>query len=350
MIDPRAVEAIFRYHFNPWGASVDGTQLTPSYGWDVSDRLMDTFSLPREPLKLNFFSNHALNYLSMHIDKSERVYVALSGGVDSTFLAILAQHITPRVIGVNLTLEGGYDEYTDAKCVADALNMPLQHITASVDDVVAEMPKIVRTFGEPIDRGSLIAAYFLHRAIPSSEKIIIGQYADSVFAPMSFKPKLDIKDVKRLFARPYLDTINPYFPDDHIRNEYAMELMHAIPFDQEGLEHRKFARATVLMPWAQPEVLEAAALQCPHSPDKVYERMLAATWSRESFPLHLLAHPKRPFNFQPEHISAISKNYLHPDILDNLDVFNNGVDWDNESGWTQYLAALLCLWAESHEA
>ncbi len=352
------VRSIMRWHFDPAGLTVDGKAIPYWYGPKCKrDLSAILYGNEKHDVNMQWFADSVSSYITAHC-AAQRVAVALSGGIDSTFLAIMASQVTDKLVGVNIELEGTYSELADAQEVADALGIPLISIKVSVKDMVRDIPTIVHKFGYPMDRGSLAAAWYLHKHVPPYHKLLLGQYADSVFSPTPFKDKLTREEANALFkvqtSAASWERQRPIYTDgasagdrDSVLNAYAVELLHSVPFEPDGLEHFAFQRTELLMPWGQPDVLQEALLQLPFDINKDNERALATQWAPPGFPVALLTRRKKPFNFQPESFTAVADKYLDAKLLDETGIFNK-VDWDKQKPWVRYLAALLSLWQRWH--
>ncbi|MBE6506445.1 MAG: asparagine synthase [Methanocorpusculum parvum] len=117
---------------------------------------------------------------AVRIRCTENAVVTLSGGVDSTLVAALA-NLPAIAVGV----EGSHDADAAEKA-ADALGIQLTLSPITLDDVGAALPEVLRFLPQknPMDLELAVTGYFICRLAKQcgAERIITGQAADELFA------------------------------------------------------------------------------------------------------------------------------------------------------------------------
>lgn len=112
-----------------------------------------------------------------------RVYVALSGGVDSATVASLIRKVGCPLAAFTLGTEWG-DEYAEARQTADALGIPLEQVHVSAEELRREIPKVVRFFHfiEPESVEIALVAHCLYQKLferaPVPRRFLSGYGAD----------------------------------------------------------------------------------------------------------------------------------------------------------------------------
>jgi asparagine synthase (glutamine-hydrolysing) len=111
--------------------------------------------------------------------RSDEGITALSGGVDSTLVAQLAQREC-----VAVGLEGSHD-LRQARHAADTLGLTCTAVTITLDEIADALPVVVRAIPkkDPMNTGIALTQYFIARfaAEQGYQRIITGQGADELF-------------------------------------------------------------------------------------------------------------------------------------------------------------------------
>jgi asparagine synthase (glutamine-hydrolysing) len=106
----------------------------------------------------------------------------LSGGVDSTVvtqLMIGGLDAPPSAFAVGFADAPELDELAEARRAAEVLGVPLTEVAVRQSDYVAEWPRHVAQFGEPIANSSALLLGILCRAVKGKRKVVLtGQGAD----------------------------------------------------------------------------------------------------------------------------------------------------------------------------
>jgi len=115
--------------------------------------------------------------------RSDEGITALSGGVDSTLVARLAQREC-----VAVGLEGSHD-LRQARHAADTLGLTCTVVTITPDEIADALPAIIRTIPkkDPLNTGIALAQYFIARYAGEQgyRRILTGQGADEIFGGYS---------------------------------------------------------------------------------------------------------------------------------------------------------------------
>jgi asparagine synthase (glutamine-hydrolysing) len=120
----------------------------------------------------------------IHMRSDVPVGALLSSGIDSTAVVALAREVNPRLLTftAQFTDPGLEDELAVAARSAAELGVVNIPAPVSVDDVVAELPKIVWHLDDPVADPALVPLYFV--AKKASEHVTValgGEGADEMF-------------------------------------------------------------------------------------------------------------------------------------------------------------------------
>jgi len=115
--------------------------------------------------------------------RSDEGITALSGGVDSTLVAVLAQR---ECIAVGL--EDSHDLH-QARHAAEVLGLSLTCVEISPEEIARALPQVIRTIPkkDPVNTGIALTQYFITRWAGEQgyQRIITGQGADEIFGGYS---------------------------------------------------------------------------------------------------------------------------------------------------------------------
>jgi len=117
-----------------------------------------------------------------HMISDVPVGAFLSGGIDSAAIVALMSKNTDKKIS---TFTIGFDkvsEANEAKVMADFIGTDHQEIILNPEEYLAELPKIVWHFDEPVADPSAVALYFLAREARKKVKVVLsGEGSDELF-------------------------------------------------------------------------------------------------------------------------------------------------------------------------
>lgn len=120
----------------------------------------------------------------MVTDPGISVGTFLSGGIDSTAIAVLAREHNPNLIAFTAGFATpGYSEVEVASMTAEALG--IEHVVRTVDagEVMQTLPLIIWALEDPLADPSLVPLYFVAREARSRVKAVLsGEGADELFA------------------------------------------------------------------------------------------------------------------------------------------------------------------------
>ncbi len=111
------------------------------------------------------------------------VGVFLSGGLDSSIIAAIANEFSPNITAYTIQAHGSYDESAFARRVAD--HCGLTHVVSPLtdDDILCAVHAIREYLDEPIADYSLIPTYLLCNLARKNETVALGgDGADELFA------------------------------------------------------------------------------------------------------------------------------------------------------------------------
>jgi asparagine synthase (glutamine-hydrolysing) len=115
--------------------------------------------------------------------RSDEGVTALSGGVDSTLVAVLAQREC-----VAVGLEDSHDLH-QAEHAAEVLNLTLTTVQITPEEIATILPEVIRTIPkkDPVNTGIAVTQYFITRWAGEQgyQRIITGQGADEIFGGYS---------------------------------------------------------------------------------------------------------------------------------------------------------------------
>ncbi len=127
--------------------------------------------------------------VQMHLMSDVPVGVFLSGGLDSSAIAALAERAASRpvqtfAVGYNeATFEAKFSELSYARQVAGALGTDHREVVVSRDDFFAALPKLIWYEDDPIAWPSSIPLYFVSKLAAQHVKVALsGEGSDELFA------------------------------------------------------------------------------------------------------------------------------------------------------------------------
>ncbi|SDD16823.1 asparagine synthase (glutamine-hydrolyzing) [Glycomyces harbinensis] len=120
----------------------------------------------------------------VHMRSDVPVGALLSSGVDSTAIVALAREVNPRLLTftAQFTDPGLYDELEGAAASAAALGVRNIAAPVSVEDVMAELPRIVWHLDDPVADPALVPLYFTAKRAAEHVTVALGgEGADELF-------------------------------------------------------------------------------------------------------------------------------------------------------------------------
>ncbi len=115
--------------------------------------------------------------------RSDEGITALSGGVDSTLVAQLAER---ECVAVGVA---GSHDLRQARHAADALGLTCTTVTVTPDEIAGALPAVIRAIPkkDPLNTGIALTQYFVARSAAEMgyRRIITGQGADEIFGGYS---------------------------------------------------------------------------------------------------------------------------------------------------------------------
>ena len=111
--------------------------------------------------------------------------VFLSGGVDSSAIAALAQHAVSHPVQTFAVgySEAQFSELNHARRVARALGTKHREVTIGIDDFFGALPRLIWQEDEPIAWPSSVSLYFVSKLAAEHVKVVLtGEGSDELFA------------------------------------------------------------------------------------------------------------------------------------------------------------------------
>lgn len=164
--------------------AADDPALTVERYWDVPDNNQGNLNLdPR--LWIDETRRRLEQSVEMHLMSDVPLGVFLSGGLDSSAIAALAQR---AVSGPLETFAVGYSEtqfseLRHARRVAAAIGTVHREVTIGIDDFFGALPRLIWHEDEPIAWPSSVPLYFVSKLAARHVKVVLtGEGSDELFA------------------------------------------------------------------------------------------------------------------------------------------------------------------------
>lgn len=169
------------------------------------------------------------NSVKAHMVSDVPVGSFLSGGIDSAAIVALMSKNTSKKVS---TFTIGFDkvsEMKEAKEMADFIGTDHHEILLNSDEYLAELPKIVWHFDEPVADPSAVALYFLAREARKHVKVVLsGEGSDELFGgyniyrePFALR-KLDFipKTLREIFIKPLTTLDFNFYGKNYLRRHF----------------------------------------------------------------------------------------------------------------------------------
>ncbi|WP_051393527.1 asparagine synthase (glutamine-hydrolyzing) [Glycomyces arizonensis] len=118
----------------------------------------------------------------LHMRSDVPVGALLSSGIDSTALVALARETNPGILTFTAQFEGAGDELGVAAATAAELGVANIAAPVSVDEVMAELPRIVWHLDDPVADPALVPLYFVAKKAAEHVTVALGgEGADELF-------------------------------------------------------------------------------------------------------------------------------------------------------------------------
>ncbi len=122
--------------------------------------------------------------VEMHLMADGPLGVFLSGGLDSSAIAALAQRAISRPVQTFAVgySEAQFSELSDAQRVAQAIGTNHREVTIGVDDFFGALPQLIWQEDEPIAWPSSVPLYFVSKLASEHVKVVLtGEGSDELF-------------------------------------------------------------------------------------------------------------------------------------------------------------------------
>jgi asparagine synthase (glutamine-hydrolysing) len=123
--------------------------------------------------------------VEMHLMSDVPLGVFLSGGVDSSAIAALAQRAVSHPVQTFAVgySEAQFSELSHARRVAHALGTNHREVTIGIDDFFGALPRLIWQEDEPIAWPSSVSLYFVSKLASQNVKVVLtGEGSDELFA------------------------------------------------------------------------------------------------------------------------------------------------------------------------
>lgn len=157
-----------RWHATPepyW--SVENASIADSKSFQTVSNLPQDFKNINEIQILELIRNGLEGAVKMTLRSDVPVGIALSGGVDSSAIAVFAQKSYPEPMHafcVGYPGRPAYDERHQARALAESLGMVVHEVELPVESFVDFFPELVRIMDEPIADPAAFGHYSVPRA------------------------------------------------------------------------------------------------------------------------------------------------------------------------------------------
>ncbi|WP_246942818.1 asparagine synthase (glutamine-hydrolyzing) [Bacillus pinisoli] len=121
--------------------------------------------------------------VKVHMRSDVPVGSFLSGGIDSSIIASIAREYNPTIKTFSVGFErNGFSEVDVAKETADKLNIENISYIIKPEEYIAELPKIIWHFDDPLADPAAVPLYFVAREASKHVKVVLsGEGADELF-------------------------------------------------------------------------------------------------------------------------------------------------------------------------
>ena len=238
--------------------------IPPNYIWSIGERgnldpVGKLVSFPSSPEYDGDIEEHAreigryllyrMRKIAEHVKHGEkRVYIAFSGGVDSSLTYVLAEKTGLKPIPVTVCKKGAYDEKASLES-ARLLGATDNHIVMYLDETIAEedIRRIVGIVEDPnLMQVSLsIPLYVLAKEVAGGNVLLMGQGSDELFGGyQKYIDKYREKGAEDAEKEIRLDVLMShrfnFSREDKIASEYDMDLWY--PLISPGIVYYVFSK------------------------------------------------------------------------------------------------------------
>jgi len=158
-------------------------ELTKERYWDVP-RGSATRDLDPRPWR-SATRRHLKQSVEMHLMSDVPLGVLLSGGVDSSAIAALAQRALPRPVQTFAVgySEARFSELSYARRAARAIGTEHREVIIGINDFFGALPRLIWHEDEPIAWPSSVSLYFVSKLAARHVKVVLtGEGSDELFA------------------------------------------------------------------------------------------------------------------------------------------------------------------------
>lgn len=198
-IDQSAILNYFSYRYVPGPNTLfkNIRKLKPGHYavWEQGKFSCERYYTPPDclPVSENKLSNYAENELLDHLEDAVKVRMVsdvpfgafLSGGIDSSaIVALMSKHSSQSIKTFSIGFsESEYSELNYAKTIAELFKTDHHELVVSENDLIDELPKLIRFRDAPVSEPSDIPIYLLSKEARKNVKMVLtGEGSDEVLA------------------------------------------------------------------------------------------------------------------------------------------------------------------------
>ena len=355
---------MWRYPASGYSMLNDDKHKLNSYWTSNIKKLLHAKSHTNTSLKLSVLESR-FNYIIQAAP--DNLTVLSSGGIDSTYIAVLAQSLGKKINLINITYLD-YDESDKVENLANILGVKASYIHLTEDAIDNSFRNICKWMPAPNERGSTILSYFLYN---TKANLLIGDAFDCCFSP-SMPETIAASKKETISEQEFNNLLYKLTPlefkritgkqpprikidcKECLQDPLTLAIFFDYISDTPYYYRLRYKNTNVTAP-AQDLHIAEYSLSCKslhQTSEKYYLRMIAnKLFTQQGLPKsdQLAATPKGLMKIEPEMYSFLDKyidpNYLPPNI--NLTQVNKLPQ--HKKAWTNLLLAITSQWLASRK-
>ena len=171
---------------------IDRWRFSTSFGWEdyystpfANRRIKERYLLPAEARDALFFERLLAAAVDRRMNCDVPVQIALSGGMDSTAIAVAATgsaHAKNLIRTVTVGFDGPGDESKRARATSELLGIPNEQVHFDSARLIALLREAVAAMGAPLEHPHGLAYLEMSREVRRAGKVLLtGEGADELF-------------------------------------------------------------------------------------------------------------------------------------------------------------------------